>query len=113
MHKQDTLENGDLGVLIYGDEGEGTLKRYIQRGNCVVLQPSTRPTANGHQGRGPEPSGTSPAAWWRPRRSGNNSLRLLTLFAATSLMEGGLGKTGNFPVLPKAPPPGELARRQP
>ena len=33
------LENGDLGVLIYGDEGEGTLKRYIQRGNCVVLQP--------------------------------------------------------------------------
>ena len=34
-----TLENGDLGVLIYGDEGEGTLKRYIQRGNCVVLQP--------------------------------------------------------------------------
>ena len=35
------------------------------------------------------------------------------LFAATSLMEGGLGKTGNFPVLPKAPPPGELARRQP
>ena len=39
VHKQDTLENGDLGVLIYGDEGEGTLKRYIQRGNCVVLQP--------------------------------------------------------------------------
>ena len=73
VHKQDTLENGDLGVLI-----------------C-----------------------TSPAAWWRPRRSGNNSFRLLTLFAATSLMEGGLGKTGNFPVLPKAPPPGELARRQP
>ena len=33
------VENGDLGVLIYGDEGEGTLKRYIQRGNCVVLQP--------------------------------------------------------------------------
>ena len=31
VHKQDTLENGDLGV--------GTLKRYIQRGNCVVLQP--------------------------------------------------------------------------
>ena len=31
VHKQDTL--------VYGDEGEGTLKRYIQRGNCVVLQP--------------------------------------------------------------------------
>ena len=24
VHKQDTLENGDLGVLVYGDEGEGT-----------------------------------------------------------------------------------------
>ena len=33
------IQDGDLGVLIYGDEGEGTLKRYIQRGNCVVLQP--------------------------------------------------------------------------
>lgn len=39
VHRQDTLENGDLGVLIYGDDGEGTLKRYIHRGNCVVLQP--------------------------------------------------------------------------
>ena len=29
VHRQDTLENGDLGVLIYGDEGEGTLKRYL------------------------------------------------------------------------------------
>ena len=37
--KQDTLENGDLGVLIYSDEGEADRKRYIQRGNCVVLQP--------------------------------------------------------------------------
>ena len=34
VHKQDTLD-----VLVYGDEGEGTLKRYLQRGNCVVLQP--------------------------------------------------------------------------
>lgn len=39
VHRQDTLESGDLGVLIYGEEGEGTLKRYIQRGNTVVLQP--------------------------------------------------------------------------
>ena len=39
VHRQDTLENGDLGVLIYGDEGEGTIKRYLQRGNSVVLQP--------------------------------------------------------------------------
>ena len=27
VHRQDTLESGDLGVIIYGDEGEGTLKR--------------------------------------------------------------------------------------
>ena len=26
-------------LVVHGDEGEGTLKRYIQRGNCVVLQP--------------------------------------------------------------------------
>lgn len=39
VHKQDTLENGDLGVIIYGEEGEGTLKRFLQRGNSVVLQP--------------------------------------------------------------------------
>ena len=38
VHKQTTLENGDLGVLIYGDE-EATLKRYIRRGNMVILEP--------------------------------------------------------------------------
>ena len=38
VHKQDTLENGDLGVMVFG-EGEGTLKKYIQRGNAVILQP--------------------------------------------------------------------------
>lgn len=40
VHRQSTLESGDLGVMVYGDEGgEGTLKKYIQRGNAVVLQP--------------------------------------------------------------------------
>ena len=33
------MDNGDLGVLVYGLDGEGTLKKYIQRGNAVVLQP--------------------------------------------------------------------------
>ena len=33
VHRQSTLENGDLGVLVYGSDGEGTLKKYIQRGN--------------------------------------------------------------------------------
>ncbi len=39
VHRQPTLENGDLGVLVYGTDGEGTLKKYLQRGNAVVLQP--------------------------------------------------------------------------
>ena len=38
VHRQPVLDSGDLGVLIYG-EGEGTLKRYVRRGNAVVLQP--------------------------------------------------------------------------
>ena len=37
--RRDSLGSGDLGIIICGDEGEGTLKRYIQRGNSVVLQP--------------------------------------------------------------------------
>lgn len=39
VHRQSTLDNGDLGVMVYGADGEGTLKRYVQRGNAVVLQP--------------------------------------------------------------------------
>ena len=39
VHRQSTLDNGDLGVMVYGTDGEGTLKRYLQRGNAVVLQP--------------------------------------------------------------------------
>ncbi len=38
VHKQSTLENGDLGVLVYGDE-EATLKRYIRHGNAIYLEP--------------------------------------------------------------------------
>ena len=65
VHRQDTLENGDLGVLIYGDEGEGTLKRYLQRGNCVVLQPFNPAYSS--------TTCTLQAVWWRPRRSGKNA----------------------------------------
>jgi len=39
VHRQNTLDNGDLGVMVYGTDGEGTLKKYLQRGNAVVLQP--------------------------------------------------------------------------
>ena len=37
-------------------------------------------------------------------------LRLLTAFASTSPKGRGLGSTAKFPVLPRAPPLGELAR---
>lgn len=39
VHRQNTLENGDLGVIVYGSEGEGTLKKYVQRGNSIILRP--------------------------------------------------------------------------
>ena len=39
VHRQSTLENGELGVMVYGTDGEGTLKKYIHRGNAVVLHP--------------------------------------------------------------------------
>jgi repressor LexA len=38
VHKQNYLENGDLGVIIY-DGDEGTLKKFVRRGNMVILQP--------------------------------------------------------------------------
>lgn len=39
VRKQTTLENGDLGVVVYGADGEGTLKKFVKQGNTVVLQP--------------------------------------------------------------------------
>lgn len=38
VHRQPTLESGELGVVVYGD-GEGTLKKYIRQGQAVILQP--------------------------------------------------------------------------
>ena len=38
VRKQSVLDDGDLGVVVYG-EGEGTLKRFLRKGNAVVLQP--------------------------------------------------------------------------
>ena len=38
VRRQNTLESGELGVLVYGD-GEGTLKKFVRRGNTVILQP--------------------------------------------------------------------------
>lgn len=38
VRRQPTLDDGDLGVVVFG-EGEGTLKRFLRRGNAIVLQP--------------------------------------------------------------------------
>ena len=38
VHRQSTLNSGELGVVVFG-EGEGTLKKYVVRGGTVVLQP--------------------------------------------------------------------------
>ncbi|MDL2324358.1 XRE family transcriptional regulator [Ruminococcaceae bacterium OttesenSCG-928-A16] len=38
VRRQPSLDDGDLGVVVYG-EGEGTLKRFLRRGNAIVLQP--------------------------------------------------------------------------
>lgn len=38
VHKQPTLNDGDLGVIVYGDN-EGTLKKYSRRGDTIILQP--------------------------------------------------------------------------
>ena len=38
VHKQNTLNDGDLGVIVYGDN-EGTLKKFSRRGNTIILSP--------------------------------------------------------------------------
>lgn len=38
VHKQNTLNDGDLGVIVYGDN-EGTLKKFVKKENMIILQP--------------------------------------------------------------------------
>ena len=38
VHKQPVLNDGDLGVIVYGDN-EGTLKKFSRRGNTIILSP--------------------------------------------------------------------------
>ena len=72
VHRQDTLENGDLGVLIYGDEGEGTLKR-SSAATAWCCSPSTRPIRKWSSRARSSTTCTLQAVWWRPRRSGKNA----------------------------------------
>ena len=37
VRKQPSLDDGDLGVIVFGD-GEGTIKRFYQKGDTVALQ---------------------------------------------------------------------------
>ena len=39
VRRQPMLDDGDLGVIIYGEQSEGTLKRFLRKGNAVILQP--------------------------------------------------------------------------
>ena len=72
VHRQSTLENGDLGVLVYGSDGEGTLKKYIQRGNWSSCTPSTLPTRNWSSRARNLTTCILPVKWWRPRLSGDS-----------------------------------------
>ncbi|MEG2082569.1 MAG: XRE family transcriptional regulator [Oscillospiraceae bacterium] len=38
VHRQSTLNDGDIGVVVYGDN-EGTLKKFLRKGNTIILQP--------------------------------------------------------------------------
>lgn len=38
VRRQNSLENGELGVVVYG-EGDGTLKKFIKKDNAIILQP--------------------------------------------------------------------------
>ena len=72
VHRQNTLDNGDLGVLVYGADGEGTLKKYIQRGNS----PSTRPMRSWSSRARNSTTCILPARSWRPRPSGKAALQV-------------------------------------
>ena len=52
VRRQQTLESGELGVVVFGDD-EGTLKKYIRRGNTVILQPFTAHILRRSSWRGP------------------------------------------------------------
>ena len=55
VHRQDTLENGDLGVLIYGDEGEGD----VYKRQCLPLS-RLRPRCGAKSPRRKQSSRSSP-----------------------------------------------------
>ena len=79
VRRQTTLDNGDLGVMVYGLDGEGTLKKYIQRGNAVVLHPFN-PAYEDLVIKGEElDTSISQARSWRPRPSGESCFLSLSI----------------------------------
>ena len=79
VRRQTTLDNGDLGVMVYGLDGEGTLKKYIQRGNAVVLHPFN-PAYEDLVIKGKNwTTSISQARSWRPRPSGESCFLSLSI----------------------------------
>lgn len=73
VHRQQTLENGELGVLVYG-EGEGTLKNLCAAAMPSSCSPSTRPISRRSFWGKTWSTCMWWARWWRQRRSGDAGL---------------------------------------
>lgn len=76
VHRQNTLDNGDLGVLVYGSDGEGTLKSTSSAATRSCCTPLTRPMRKWSSRGRSWITFTSQARSWRPRPSGDFSLRI-------------------------------------
>lgn len=76
VHRQNTLDNGDLGVLVYGADGEGTLKSTSSAATRSSFTPSTRPMRRWSSRARSSTTCILPARSWRPRPSGKAALQV-------------------------------------
>lgn len=76
VHRQNTLDNGDLGVLVYGADGEGTLKNTSSAATRSSCTPSTRPMRSWSSRARISTTCILPARSWRPRLSGKAALQV-------------------------------------
>lgn len=76
VHRQNTLDNGDLGVLVYGADGEGTLKNTSSAATRSSCTPSTRPMRRWSSRARISTTCILPARSWRPRPSGKAALQV-------------------------------------